>query len=300
MMTVDEAFKKFRSRLELSQTEQDDVSRRQKEIREHMAASFDVDTDFLSGSYKRHTKTKPLKDVDIFCVLGKEERHYREKLPGRLIDAVHDALGPKYGWENVEKNRRSVTVNFPRPPGKGGEERVLSFDVVPSFEEEEHYEIPDTGTGGWTKTDPKVHQDLATEANERFGGDWKAYVRFMKTWNRAEEDRAGQKPIKPSFLIEVMALDLLVPPGGGDDRREMKAFFATLADGILRDWPDPAGLGTPVSDAMDASARQRARQALLAGEKAVSKAILLERQGSIGAALRVWRDEIFGERFAVN
>lgn len=295
MMTVEEAFKKFRSRLELSQTEQDDASSRQKEIRAHMAVAFDVDTDFLSGSYKRNTKTKPLKDVDIFCVLGSEERHYRNEPPARLIDAVATAMEPHYGRESIEKNRRSVSVNFPRPPLKGGEERVLSFDIVPAFEEPKHYEIPDTRTGGWTKTDPKVHEDLAIEANKKFGGDWKALVRFMKTWNRHH-----QNPIRPSFLIEVMALDLLVPPGGGDDRREMKALFATLANGILRDWPDPAKLGTPVSDGMDQQARQHARTALLLAEKNASRAILLESQGKVGEALRVWRDDIFGERFAVT
>lgn len=297
-MTVEEAFKKFRSRLELSPTEQDDVSRRQQEIRAHMRDAFDLGTDFLSGSYKRHTKTRPLKDVDIFCVLGKEERHYRDEPPARLIDAVAEAMVPHYGRENIEKNRRSVTVNFPRPPLKGGEERVLSFDIVPAFDEKTYYEIPDTdpvNPSGWTKTDPKVHEELATEANKMFGGDWKALVRFMKTWNRAQE-----KPIRPSFLIEVMALDLLVPPGGGDDRREMKAFFATMADGILRDWPDPAGLGTPVSDGMDVPTRERARAALLEAERHASRAIRLESQGKVGEALRVWRDNIFGERFAIT
>lgn len=298
MMSVEEAFKKFRSRLELSETEQTDVSRRQKEIRGHMAEAFDVDTDFLSGSYKRHTKAKPLKDVDIFCVLGRKERHYRDEPPIHLIDAVAEAMVPHYGREYVERNWRSVTVNFPRPPLKGGEERVLSFDIVPAFEERTYYEIPDTSPmrrTDWTKTDPKVHEELATEANKKFGGDWKALVRFMKTWNRKH-----QKPIRPSFLIEVMALELLVPPGGGDDRREMKAFFATMANGILRDWPDPAKLGPPVSDGMDTESRQRARAALLAAERSVSRAILLESQGKVGEALRVWRDEIFGERFAVT
>lgn len=294
-MTVEEAFKKFRSRLELSPTEQDDVSRRQKEIRSHMANAFDVDTDFLSGSYKRSTKTKPLKDVDIFCVLGHDERHYREEPPARLVDAVATAMEPDYGRENIVQNRRSVTVNFPRPPLKDGEERVLSFDIVPAFEEEKHYEIPDTSTGGWTKTDPKVHEELATDANKRFGGDWKALVRFMKTWNRYHT-----KPIRPSFLIEVMALQLLVPPGGGDDRREMKAFFASMAHGVMRDWPDPAKLGTPVSDAMDGQARLQARDALILAEKNASRAIQLESQGKVGEALRVWRDDIFGERFAVT
>ena len=35
-----------------------------------MDEAFEIDDDFLTGSYARWTKTKPLKDVDIFCVSG--------------------------------------------------------------------------------------------------------------------------------------------------------------------------------------------------------------------------------------
>jgi hypothetical protein len=57
MMTVTEAFQKFRTKLELTQKEQDDASRRQKEIREHMDSGFKLADDFLTGSYRRWTKT---------------------------------------------------------------------------------------------------------------------------------------------------------------------------------------------------------------------------------------------------
>ncbi len=85
MITVQDAFKKFRSRLELNDREQQDASRRQQDIRRVMKGAFAVDRDFLTGSYARHTKTKPLKDVDIFCVLGDSERHYRDKAPSALL-----------------------------------------------------------------------------------------------------------------------------------------------------------------------------------------------------------------------
>ena len=78
MLTIDEAFRKFKSRLELNDKEQKNASSRHKEIREHMRSRFDITDDFLSGSYRRYTKTKPLKDVDIFCVLGQEEAHLPE------------------------------------------------------------------------------------------------------------------------------------------------------------------------------------------------------------------------------
>ena len=84
----------------------------------------------------------------------------------------------------------------------------MSFDVVPAFTKSDHYEIPDTGTSkGWTETNPKIHFDKAKDANDAFGGEWKGMVRMAKSWNRIKD-----KIIKPSFLIEVMALQVLRPP----------------------------------------------------------------------------------------
>src|SRR5438093_905969 len=160
-MTIDEAFRKFKHRLELNQKEQDDVSRRQREIREQMNKSFAIDSDFLTGSYKRWTKTKPLKDVDIFCVLGEKERHYRQKAPAVLLADVEAALIDEYGKENVSCQRRSVTVNFGVVEVDGDtNDQVMSFDVVPAFTKGDHYEIPDTAVAsGWTETNPRIHFD---------------------------------------------------------------------------------------------------------------------------------------------
>src|SRR3954452_4686028 len=112
MLTTEEAFTKFRGRLELNEKEQRDASTRQQEIRNLMDESFDVDHDFLTGSYKRHTKTKPLKDVDILCVLGDDERHYRNKPPGDLLAAVAAVLRKGYGDSAVKEQRRSVSIDF--------------------------------------------------------------------------------------------------------------------------------------------------------------------------------------------
>ena len=87
-----DAFRKFRNKLELNPREQDDASKRQKEIRGYMDQKFHIEDDFLTGSYKRWTKTKPLKDVDIFCVLGDDERHFRDKPPQTLLTAVEEIL----------------------------------------------------------------------------------------------------------------------------------------------------------------------------------------------------------------
>jgi SMODS domain-containing protein len=299
MLTTTEAFRKFRSRLELTSKEQDDASRRQQEIRGVMDESFNIQHDFLTGSYKRWTKTKPLKDVDIFCVLHENERpKYRDgKEPFFLLDEVDRVLAKRYGRSNVSKQRRSTTVEL---TDSQDEERVLSFDVVPAFtvgnpDKEGHYEIPDTATSrGWTETDPRVHAEKATAANQAFSCEWKGMVRMAKAWNRAKG-----KPINPSFLVEVMALDILWPPFGGDFPYEFMAFFATAADRIHKEWPEPAGLGPPVSDAMDKAACELARRELTLAHHAIREAIELTRSGRQGDALRKYR-ETFGDLFPLS
>ena len=83
MITVNEAFETFRQRLELSETERTNASKRHTEVRACIRANFSVDRDCLTGSYDRHTKTKPLKDVDIFFALGEKEKKWRESRPAR-------------------------------------------------------------------------------------------------------------------------------------------------------------------------------------------------------------------------
>lgn len=300
MLTTAEAFAKFRGRLELNDKEQRDASRRQREIRAHMDKEFDVEHDFLTGSYARHTKTKPLKDVDIFCVLGKDERHYRSKPPSELLAVVERVMATFYSPSCVTCQRRSVAVDFGVRPDAEDKTNyhVISFDVVPAFAVGEDYEIPDTGVdggaGGWTRTNPTIHATKAVEAQESYSREWKGLVRMMKYWNNHNE-----KPIKPSFLIEVMALEVLHPPFGGDRAREMQFFFAALAGRINETWEDPAGLGPPVSDAMDTAKRIDAEKALELAEREAAGALDLTRRGRQGEALKTWR-ALFGPMFPLS
>ena len=294
MLTIEEAFAKFKSRLELTDKEQKDASRRQREIRAHMDATFDIDEDFLTGSYRRWTKTKPLKDVDIFEVLGEKERHYRSKDPSVLLAAVHASLVAKYGSDCVTTRRRSVCVDFGVSAPDDETEEVMSIDVVPAFAKDDHYEIPDTKTADWTETNPKIHEKKAVDANKAFGGEWKALVRMMKYWN----NHRG-KPLVPSFLIEVTALEILHPPFGGSYAREIQAFFHALADRVDEAWPDPAGLGPDVSDNMDETKCAKAKLALLDAGRVATDAIRLAREGKNGDALKAWRG-LFGPLFPLS
>lgn len=295
MISIQDAFLKFKSRLELSQNEQDDASRRQTRIREILREAFDLDRDILTGSYARHTKTKPLKDVDIFCILGEKEQKYRKEHPSKLLEAFKSALVKEYGSGSAHLQRRSVQVDFGvLSVDDDTGEQVMSFDVVPAFGVNNHYEIPDVKLSSWVQTDPEIHKELATNANKGFSGQWVPIVKMVKKWNQAHE-----KPVVPSFLLEVMALQIFVPPFSGGYPYEIKSFFATAAERVGQSWEDPARLGPPVSDQMDAAKVAKAREALGKAEESVSRALRLARDGRNGEALQEWR-KLFGPLFPLS
>jgi hypothetical protein len=296
MLSVEEAFRKFRSRLELNEREEKNASKRHNEIREHLRQQFDLADDFLTGSYRRHTKTKPLKDVDIFCVLGENEAHFRDERPLKVLEAFENALAGLYGREPVSIQRRSVCVDFGVvvDADDNTDYRVVSMDVVPAFPSGENYEIPDKETGKWIKTNPTVHEQAAIDAHEAYSREWKGLVRMTKYWN----DHNG-KLIKPSFLLEVMALGCLAPPFCGRFEYEFQGMFATFANRIFDVWPDPAKLGPPVSDMMNDPERRAASQALAVAGRKATLAIDLVRQGKSGEALKAWR-ALFGPKFPLS
>lgn len=299
MITLDEAFRKFRSRLELNDKEQANASARHYEVRDFLATRFDIERDFLTGSYDRHTKTKPLKDIDVLFELGKKERHYRNGKPSALINAFHDALVDEFGKDNVEPDGRAVNVSFGVKPDQDDKTdyRILSIDAVPAFWTGTCYEIPDADTEEWIKTDPEVHAEKATAANKAFSNEWKGLVRMLKYWNN--NPKHGTRPVKQSFMLEVMALDCLHGDWHGSFDYEFQGLFATLADRIFDTWPDPAKLGPPVSDSMTAAEKTRARDLLQAACREVGQAINLARQGKNGDALQEWR-ALFGPRFPLS
>lgn len=298
MLTVDEAFRKFKSRLELNDKEQANASARQQEVRNYLDTNFKIDRSFLTGSYKRWTKTKPLKDVDIFFVLKASENHYRAKAPSVILTDFHNALVERYG-DKAKKQNRSINVDFgvKADTDDNTDYRVISVDVVPAFDKDDDFEIPDNELGKWIETNPQVHAEKATAAHQAYSNEWKGLVRMVKYWNN--NPKHGEKPIKPSFLIEVMALQCLHGGWGGSFDREVQGFFATLADRIFDQWPDPAGLGPPISNGMDATRKERARGLLLAAGREATLAIDHVRRGRDGEALRVWR-QLFGPKFPLS
>jgi hypothetical protein len=280
---VDDAFLSLKSKLEITATEEALAKRRHAEIRDHVRESWDLQADFLTGSYRRETKTKPLKDVDIFVVIDSNgaQAQLRQSGPRTVLDKLSGVLGTKY--DDVVIDRMACTVNF------GSGEEVVSFDVVPAFEKKtDVFEIPDTRTRSWIVTNPKRHHEMSTEKNKLCDGKYVPFVKMVKAINR----ELGE-PVKPSFLMEVMAQELVSEPFGRY-QDEVRWYLASAAEGVELSWPDPAGFGPDVNS-MDTTQRATAARALDDALTIAEEAIRLEDDGQERAAVEKWR-QIFGGR----
>ena len=280
---VDDAFANLKRTNEVSPTAEGAASRRQQAIREVVRTGWDLDDDFLTGSYRRETKIKPLQDVDMFVVVDPDgtQGSYRSKTPGDILAALRGVLEAKY--DSVTIDRMACTVGF------GSESEIVSFDVVPAFKlASGGYGIPDSQRGVWIKTNPKLHHELSTAKNSRCDHKFVPFVKMVKAINR---DLGG--PVMPSFLIEVMAWQFVTEPFGRY-QDEVRWFLASAVEGVDRVWPDPASLGPDVNT-MSSAQRANAAKALRGALAVAEEAIRLEDDGQERAAVEAWR-RLFGNR----
>ena len=263
MLTVDEAFRKFKSRLELNDSEQKNASARQTEVREYLDTKFAIDRSFLTGSYARYTKTKPLKDIDIFFVLKESE----QALP--VQGAIRrDRRLLRCAGREIRRERRAQAEPLDQCRFRRGDRRRRQHRLPdrqrrcrPGLRARETTtRSPTTIPASGSRPTRKSMRSKATAAHQAYSNEWKGLVRMVKYWNN--NPRHGEKPVKPSFLIEVMALQCLYGGWQGRFDYEIQGSSRRLADRIFDDWPDPAGLGPPISNGMDAGPQAaRARPA---------------------------------------
>lgn len=281
---VADAFAKLKTGLEITEKEQQLASNRRQAIYEHLQDHWDIASAFLTGSYDRHTKTKKLKDVDIFAVIDPQgsQADLRELGPAAVLGDLMTVLDKKYPGK-VTVDVLACVISF------GGED-IMSFEVVPAFERAQGgYKIPDISSSAWISTDPSQHAKATAAKNAACEEKWVPFVKMIKGINR----EAGE-PIKPSFLIEVMALDIVREPFGRY-QDEIATFCASAADQVTADWPDPAGLGPAVNRNVSAWEREQAAEEFRRWQRVAEAAIDLEDAGSERAAVEKWR-ELFGNR----
>jgi hypothetical protein len=281
---VDDAFEKLKHNLEITSTEQNLASQRHIAIRDYVRQHWQLSDDFLTGSYRRETKTKKLKDIDVFVVIAPDgpQGGYRDQAPIDVLNALEKLLRSR--WANAYRDGMAIVIPY------GADDEVMSIEVVPAFKRDGGgYVIPDPAGGTWIATNPKLHHELSTAKNTDCGGKFVPFVKMVKAINR----ELGE-PVWPSFLLEVMAQDLVKTPFGRY-QDEIVLFLATAAERIDEVWPDPAELGGDVNTVMTTTEKAAAADALRQVQSIAEHAVDLEDDGQERAAYDEWK-KLFGDR----
>lgn len=178
-----------------------------------------ADSDFLGGSFARHTKTWPLDDIDIYVPIDGNSLVYRNVF-GRLpYTVVSDGIltgNPVLNsrWTNGDYISSSKLINeftkvlrrhYPAetkvyPNGSAISIRMslgqtesadgLGYDVVPCFSlkpddsNELHiYVIPD-GNNGWKHTNPRIDTAIADLLQAFHNECYRKIIKLVKYWNK--------------------------------------------------------------------------------------------------------------------
>ena len=114
MSYIDDAFDKLKSNLEITQTESNLAQTRHQLVRDHIEGSWQLVDHFLTGSYARHTKTKKLKDVDIFVVVDPAgpQGSLADGTGREAVLALRDVLASR--WSDLDADDNVVTDQLRR------------------------------------------------------------------------------------------------------------------------------------------------------------------------------------------
>lgn len=280
MQTIAQAFDTYLSRLELTEAERSNASGQHSYLREQLQQRMDVQDNFLTGSYARKTAIRPLNDIDVFLVLEPTSTLHAGSSPDAVLNEVKQTLETIYDGKVARKQSRSVNIEF---TGTG-----IAYDVVPAFSGDDAiYTIPDVNAAAWIYTNPRIHIEQATAANERAGKKLKPLLKAVKHANYRLDSPAR------SFHLEVLSWKLL--------DRDPGAYInglVTLLDGVAANLcepcEDPAGLGADIRPAMDRCRDAQRRFSELAALGREAQQLAYDgRTGEAHARLR----ELFGDQW---
>jgi hypothetical protein len=285
------------------------------------------DSDFIAGSFGRHTKTWPLDDIDILFPLdGAKLLYFRGGVAtpntvvsdGNLIS--NPLLGPRWVIGNYISSDRLVAEFtgvlkrlYPRSDvaadgeattvqltiGASDESQGLNFDVVPCFRLEPFdgsagfYLIPD-GQNGWKHTNPRNDEAVCSKLQEYHGGRYRKVVKLLKYWNECNIDSALS-----SYYIELALANYFSSMLALGQRIPSTSQGVMLAFAALRSATLKGAIPSPVeyAPAVERGALTTAQDLKL--NEAVSTtahAVANESAGRVDQAIADWK-KIFGSEF---
>lgn len=281
--TVISAFETFLSNLEITDLQGSTVSDRQTRVRGIIKDKMDVIDDFLTGSYKRSTMIRPLKeaDVDVFIVLDSD--YFSKYSPRSLLDRVKAIYKDHYGQGvDISRNGQAVTISY----------TDFKVDIVPSFKRSGGgYLIPNSSDQSWIATNPKSHVEIWSEMNKRKDSRLVPVLKALKRWKNTKCNTIR------SFHLETLAISIFQPVQMQTWRHSILYFFDKARTSILLNLSDPApGFGGYVDSYLSYSQKQALVSPIETAYGRARKAIDFENADKPKDAIEQWK-LIFGDAF---
>jgi hypothetical protein len=241
-------------------------------------------TDFVMGSYRRHTLTRRLKptskyDVDVLFVL--QEDHELEELLNTMEDVAKEIVDEVEDIKEYRRQKVSIGLRY---------KDNFSIDLVPAVAADDgNYILYDSAELKPISTNPLRHHEFIKTVNIARNKQLKPLIKLIKRWAQEVALEADHGVFK-SFHLEMMAAQLFEDQEFSDYLDGLNQFFAE-AYRITKDSVkvvDPVGGGDIASylDSPDNPRRQEAIDALKKAKDAVADVVRHEDDGDTRLAKR--------------
>lgn len=153
----------------------------------------------LLGSWAKHTRTRPPRDVDLMFILPIEVYHRflarQGNTQSQLLQELREVIRATYPPTDIRGDGQVVVVRF----------NTYQVEVAPAFYRQGGgYLICDTNSGGRFKhVDPDAELAALVDADTTYDGNVRKLTRLLKQWQRH-----CNVPIK-SFHLEALAKGVL-------------------------------------------------------------------------------------------
>lgn len=239
--TLDEAFFKFLSLLELTDNQSSFIAEKHKAIRAKIEESsiFKVQNTLLYGSYERSSQIRPAYDnewtldVDILVILDDSEKSkYLERTftsgHDLLMDDLQKAVGKFQGLEIV-RDTPAISIKW--------QTQKVIVELTPALNRKDGgFYIPkNTFFEDWIISDPFADAEALTKGNQALNNNLKPLVKALKCWNRQNDY------FLPSFAIETVAYHSATKSKFRGYEVELRWFFKSLLEFGGKNLPSPSG-----------------------------------------------------------
>ncbi|MCB9211106.1 MAG: nucleotidyltransferase [Ignavibacteriales bacterium] len=277
------------------------------------------DIDIQYGSFARHTKIRPLDDIDLMIGLSADGTTYLDWGIGtgismtvpdtatklkKLCNDNSNTLNSIKVINKFIKNLKDVSQYANSTIKRNQEAAVLelsyewNFDIVPCFftkpetDGRTYYLIPD-GNGNWKKTDPRLDKERVTSINKKHDGNVLNVIRILKYWNRRPT-----MPSSPSYLFENLILNYFASsPDKASEFVDMNlpTLFSHINTYIMYAVNDPKNIQGDLNTLTYSEKQKISSRAYTDCQKAL-EARQFENDKKMKESINKWR-EIFGDNF---